>query len=98
MFSKITIHLSEPPCLCLQQNLLWTVVQVEKGPSLHVWCKDCGVKLVIPNAEFKAVFELERPYPGKKSGSNKVEVVERKPGDVIDFESYLKRRRDDPPS
>lgn len=87
IFRRATIHLTEPICLCAEQNLAWTVAPTAAGPTLAIWCQTCGTKLQVPNKEFKAAFQLEKPYPGKPREEKK------KGGEVIDFAEYLKRRK-----
>lgn len=91
MFKKVVVQMTEPICHCEEQNIGWSVLQSQVGPSLVVWCNTCRVRVEIPNKEFKAMFHFEKPYPGKPKPA--VEVIERKPGDVIDFTEYLKKKR-----
>lgn len=99
MFKGITIRLTEPICLCLERKLSWNVVQKEKGPTLDIWCRECGVTVHIPNDQFKASWDLEQDYPGKPEPKKPVEVVTPKPGDVIDLGEHIRKRREnEPPS
>jgi hypothetical protein len=90
IFKSMVLHLREPICLCLEQRLCWTVEQTKSGPSLLTWCQGCGTKLQVPNSEFKAVFHLDRPYPGR------IKKIAGK--QAADYMEYLKRRRPGPPS
>jgi hypothetical protein len=99
MFKKMAIHLTEPICLCLEKNLQWNVGTTADGPSLIIWCGECGVKMAVPTSEFKGAFVLDVPYPGKPKSKNKVEVVIPAPGDVIDITEFIRRKREqEPPS
>jgi hypothetical protein len=96
MFKKIVIHLTEPVCLCLEQNLTWTTVHTASGPSLAVWCNDCSTRLEVPNREFKALFYLDYEYPGKPL----IKPPPKSEGlaDVINMQEYMRRKVDGPPS
>lgn len=89
MFKKMIVNIAEPICLCSEQKLSWTVEQTKEGPSLLAWCLMCGTKLQVPNREFKAVFQFDKPYPGK------VRIEKAQP---TDYSEYMKRRRPGPPS
>ncbi len=91
MFKKMTLQLTEPICLCLEQSLQWTVQGTGAGPALCVWCDSCGTKMMVPNHEFRATFHLDNPYPGRYGNKPQPPPVEA--GDVQDFVEYLKRRR-----
>lgn len=63
MFKRISIELRGPLCNCPKQNLAWnTPAGADGKPTLRIWCKGCNVTLDIPNEQFQARFELERPY------------------------------------
>jgi hypothetical protein len=96
MFKKIVIHLTEPVCLCFEQNLTWTTKETSLGPALTVWCKDCGTRLEVPNKQFKALFYLDVEYCGKPLV--KPPPVSEGLADVIDMQDYLRRKPDGPPS
>ncbi len=96
MFKKMTLQLTEPICLCLEQSLQWTVQGSASGPCLCVWCDCCGTKVLVPNQEFRANFQFDQPYPGRHGSKPPPPPVEA--GDVHDFVEYLKRRRTALPS
>lgn len=72
MFKRISIELDGPICNCDEQQIAWCPVEVrdEKGivtaHELHLTCKECKTKLIVPNGKFKASFSFDKPYPGKK--------------------------------
>lgn len=98
MFKKIVIHLTEPICPCDEQRLVWTVKHTEDGSSLAVWCSECKTSMHVPNKEFKASFNLEKPYPGKPvPKSTPRPTPSRGLGDVIDMAEFIRRRREREP-
>lgn len=99
-FRKAELHFTDPICLCLEQNLEWNVIQAQDGPNLTVKCKDCHVKVIVPQAKFMASIHFDTPYPGRKPAPKpRIEVVEKREGDVVDLTAYLKRRdKGGPPS
>lgn len=98
MFKKAVFHFKDPICLCLEQDLLWNVVQVQEGPQLAVTCNGCGVRVQIPPRQFLGAVVFENPYPGKPKKKPTIEVHTPRAGDVIDLSEYLKRRKDGLPS
>lgn len=74
MFKRITIQMTEPICSCEEQKINWTpkLVQVVKGGktfnsyTLDLWCETCETRLSVSNEKFRASFEFDKPYPGKK--------------------------------
>jgi hypothetical protein len=99
-FRKAELFFTDPICLCLEQNVEWNVVQGRDGPNLTVKCKNCHVKVTVPQAQFVASIHFDNPYPGRRpaSPSRRIEVVERRDG-VMDFMAYLKQRgKSEPPS
>lgn len=98
MFKRISIYLTDPICPCEEQKLSWTVKQTEAGPSLSVWCNSCGTSVLVPNAEFKASFTFDRPYPGKPKPKVPVVTHVPGPGDVVDITEYLRKKREREPA
>lgn len=89
MFICMDIHMTEPICDCLEQNLSWNVnSKDEKGRStLTIVCETCGTELRIPYEKFRAAFKLKTAYPGKpktdpKNQPSAGEVVELRPNKV----------------
>lgn len=66
VFNGITIKLSGPICGCDVQNLSWTPTITDDGYGLKLSCSTCNTELKIPRKQFRAGFQLDRPYPGKK--------------------------------
>jgi len=67
VFSRIQIQLTGPICDCDVQDLSWWISRDGDGRSgLVVECNGCGCELRIPNKRFKACFQLDKPYPGRK--------------------------------
>jgi hypothetical protein len=97
MFKLVTIHMTEPICLCLRQQLRWNTQASAGGGSLHVWCSVCGTKVLVPHKQFVANFHFDKPYPGKPA-QREVSKPDVLAGDVADFVGYLRRRRQTLPS
>lgn len=93
MFKKIIIELNGPICTCEEENLAWgTGIDKDSHPTLEIFCRKCGTKLLVPNKKFVARFKLDNAYPGKKTEEPKVEKTEM--GNVIPFPKQPKNPND----
>jgi hypothetical protein len=64
VFKDIVINLTGPICDCDVQSLGWNV---DLG-DLTVQCLICKTTLMVPSKKFRARFDLDVKYPGKKTG------------------------------
>lgn len=76
--------LAGPICTCEEQALGWGIQPDTHGQyGMYIECKTCKVRLSIPHKQFKAGFDLEKPYPGKTPEPTKLEVIDG--GKVLDI-------------
>ena len=85
MFKHITINLSGPICSCEEEHLIWGMgVTEDRQIIFEVYCRRCGVRLMVPYDSLKAKYHLDVPYPKVPDPSYlKIVPSPKKTGKVI---------------
>lgn len=95
-FKHVEICLTEPICTCDKQNLSWNIYfDGNERASIHIFCKKCRSKLIVPHDKFVASFKLDKPYPKPYSDDKKSEEKENQPPPQDPFFLHLEAEMDE---
>lgn len=80
MFTKLTINLTGPICICDKEDLSWGICLEASGQvGMDLECNFCHTILKVPYKKFLASFKLDNPYPHDlASNKNKEEAQQKK--------------------